>query len=488
MKEKVGKIFPTLFSILAVWVVGNMLFRYAVGASFWLDEAFIVYDVMNVPLTGMFSALPVCQQFPRFYLAVIKVGGMIFGYGPYSMRILPLVFGIASLIVWYKVISKSFDSLKQRFFFMLFFSGAVMLLQYSTEIKQYSADLFWCGALTYWYVSVTKSRDEGPLWSYLLLGVPVLFSYTYLPVIVAILLLEFSPLASGIISRRSLTTASVTLLALLFVLYSIDLVYTCGSLKEFWSHTFISSESIGKFASSSAERWYDYLGGWYYTEWYSVPIFGEKVNSLLIALTVLTAVVGMVVLLRDIRTSQGAQKQLGLLAILVSLELYVAGILHLYPFGALRMNLFVLPFVSLFVSAGLAFLVRRAWTSFAAVIVLLPVLNLLLAFPAVQIIQNLNTIDWNSPVVKDKPLLVSDCSYYQVNTYWKLIGRGDIYHYADSKLEETLLKVETPFFYLVTHNCGELQKKTLNELSKRYHVRVMNSGSVVGFLYVYEKK
>ena len=473
--------------ILALWLFGNMLRRYAVGASFWLDEAFIVYDVMNVPLSGMFGALPVCQQFPRLYLFIIKITGMIFGYGPYSMRILPLLFSIASMAVWFKIILKSSDLLSRRIFFMLFFTGSVMFLQYSTEIKQYSADLFWCGLLTFCYVNILRSGDEGALWRYILLGFPVLLSYTYLPVVTAILMIEFSPFGSKVFSRRSLAVLASTLAVLLLLLYRIDLVHICGGIKEFWEGAFIGRESIYQFVSSSGERWYDYLGGWFYTEWYSVPLFGTKVTSVLISLTVLTSLIGIAVLVREARSGGRHQRGLAMLAIIVSVELYVAGVLRLYPFGALRMNLFALPFAALFVSAGLAFLVNKAWSSAATVIVILPVLNILVAFPLSQIIQNLNTIDWDSPIVKDKPLLVSDCSYYQVKTYSKLEGRAGIFHHADSKLGDALAGVKPPFFYLLTHNCGELQRSTLNELTGKYRTRVMTSGSVVGFLYVFDK-
>lgn len=485
------KFYQVVSGLLFVWIAGNMVFRYAVGASFWLDEAFVVHNLEGINLSGIFDPFPpeTCQTFPRFYLGLIKLSGMLFGYGPYAMRFLPFLLALGGLVLWFDVIRRYATDTPRKIFWLICFCSSFMLIQYSAEVKQYSGDLFWSGLLVNFYIrKLNNPAGNTPFWVYMLLGLPILFSYPYLALVCGVIFLELLPSGEKVLNGKPLAALAVSSVLSFFLLYWLDISRACADLEGYWSGHFVNLSGMKSFLYSSGARWYDFATGWFYRSDMMAPIYPPGVTGILELLTIPFVLIGGFFFIARSGGMEKSRRFLWLLGLTVSLELYAGAILHRYPFGALRVTFFAFPFVAFFVSEGIGFLFDKRWTRFAAVILVFPLANIFVSFPGSPIIQNLNTIDWESPVVNRLPLLVSDCSYYQVKTYWNIPESMKVFQRADRNLESILKEVEPPFIYLVTHNCGKAQTGTVERLMKNYRVKVFNTGNVVGYLYVHGRR
>src|SRR5262245_995604 len=116
--------------------------------TFWCDEALVIVNIQRLGVGGVLASGPLyySQQFPKLYLALIALF-MHLPVSPYiSARLLPLTFGISSMIIWAVVFYrhfavKRFGHEAYAISTFLFLTNA-NALYYSFELKQYSADLF----------------------------------------------------------------------------------------------------------------------------------------------------------------------------------------------------------------------------------------------------------------------------------------------------------------------------------------------------------
>lgn len=109
--------------------------------SFFIDEANLVRNFLEKPFTALLGPLDYQQYAPPLFSFFEKMMLSLFGPGERVARFLPLVFGLASLpLAW--SMGRRFLSPIGLAVFCLFFAFEGGFVQYSTEAKQYSADVF----------------------------------------------------------------------------------------------------------------------------------------------------------------------------------------------------------------------------------------------------------------------------------------------------------------------------------------------------------
>lgn len=117
------------------------LIIYLYNRPLWLDESFLALNIVNRPLLSLFKPLDYNQGAPLGFLFIVKLFTDIFGTSEFSLRLLPLIFGIASLIYFYFLAKKTLAPHVVPIAVGLF-ALSYPLIYYSSEIKQYSADVF----------------------------------------------------------------------------------------------------------------------------------------------------------------------------------------------------------------------------------------------------------------------------------------------------------------------------------------------------------
>ena len=112
--------------------------EYVFNRSLWVDEALLA---LNVTGRGLQITSVREQAAPIGFLTVIELATRAFGASEPVLRLLPLVAGIATIAVAYKLAVAYYDK-QTAVAFVFLLSLSSLLIYYSTEFKQYGVDGF----------------------------------------------------------------------------------------------------------------------------------------------------------------------------------------------------------------------------------------------------------------------------------------------------------------------------------------------------------
>jgi hypothetical protein len=341
-----------LTGLLTANAVALCVAQYLSLRSLWLDEAFVAISVKERTLPGLFSELAYGQQFPRLYLSLIWLLRESCGYEIWTLRLLPMVFGIAAILLWSQVLLVEFsgpgeDSI--RLCALLLFLTNPALYRLAAELKQYSMELFWSGYAV-WYADrfLAPGLDRSlPRWILLCAGwlLPLLASFTYFLLLVPIAVIYFLP-----IPRRldRAACARVALLALIAALalgssYGIDLRYSLDAeYRGTWGFSFVSGSGPAAWVRSAIVGVSDVIGAWWLPRWWTTP---ATVLALLGLLSLVPRAGG-----RD------RPRRLARAGAIVVAEFLLLSSLKRYPMiGTQRISLFFFPFAVAMMAEGLDF-------------------------------------------------------------------------------------------------------------------------------------
>lgn len=132
----------SLQPLLVLLIIGlGMLLRfsqYLSNRSLWLDEAFLADNLFTLSYAGLLhQPLLHLQTAPPFFLWLVKALISIFGSSEYSLRLLPLLAGCASLPLYYLLLKRVIPGAGSVMALALF-SFSSNLIYYASELKPYS--------------------------------------------------------------------------------------------------------------------------------------------------------------------------------------------------------------------------------------------------------------------------------------------------------------------------------------------------------------
>lgn len=130
--------------MIAAIIIAGVLLRlngYLVNRSFWPDEAVLALNIINKNIPDFINKLDYNEFSPFGFLTIEKIVINFFGNSEYSLRLLPLIFGLLSIFLFYKL-SKKFLSPKLYLFTVSLFAFSRSLIFFSSELKSYSLDVF----------------------------------------------------------------------------------------------------------------------------------------------------------------------------------------------------------------------------------------------------------------------------------------------------------------------------------------------------------
>src|SRR3989338_904631 len=136
MKFSISKIGLFVILLGVIFRVAQYLFN----KSLWLDEAFISLNIIDKSYSQLFGALDYKQGAPVGFLIVEKFLVQLFGDSEYVFRFFPLVCGIVSLFLFYRL-AKGFLDTKSSLLVLILFAVMEPLIYFSSEVKQYSSDV-----------------------------------------------------------------------------------------------------------------------------------------------------------------------------------------------------------------------------------------------------------------------------------------------------------------------------------------------------------
>jgi len=138
---------PNVFSweniIAGLILLAGFLLRlrqYLTGRSLWLDEAMLALNIVNRDYGDLFQPLDYDQGAPIGFMLVEKTFNLIFGRHEFSLRLFPLLIGLASLWLFYLLLKRS-TSGAGFWVALALFAFNPRLIYYSSEMKQYIVDV-----------------------------------------------------------------------------------------------------------------------------------------------------------------------------------------------------------------------------------------------------------------------------------------------------------------------------------------------------------
>jgi hypothetical protein len=137
--------FPSITSlvtwlIIALGVILRMR-QYLAIRSLWLDEAMLALNIVHRNYIGLFQPLDYNQGAPIGFLLLEKFVITLLGNNELRLRLVPLMAGCASLVFYYLFLKNNLSPFGTITALSLF-AVSPTLVYYSSEVKQYSSDVF----------------------------------------------------------------------------------------------------------------------------------------------------------------------------------------------------------------------------------------------------------------------------------------------------------------------------------------------------------
>ena len=322
---KFSLIFPWERTLLLIGFILRLR-QYFSGRSLWADEAMLALNIVTRSFSQLFQPLDYDQGAPLGFLLVEKLFNVTFGRTEFVLRLFPLLAGLASLWLFYLLLTTLRGEAERRGGNLLAFALFAVnpqLVYYSSESKQYIMDVAVTLGLLVLAIRVFQNEASGK--SLRLLGVAGIFglwfSYPALFVLVGIgiaLVIHFFQKQDFPNLRRTIFIG-VLWLANLALLYFISLRTLSQNeyLANYWADGFIS------------------LPLWSNLNWLADLLlyqFDVRFVPLLVLVLILG---GWVMLFRE-------QRSLALVFVLTALFAFTASVLRLYPVSG-RLSLFLIP-------------------------------------------------------------------------------------------------------------------------------------------------
>jgi len=308
----------------------------------WSDEVYVLNNLQGLSFARIFGPLNNAQGFPRAYLFLIKALGQTFSWNVLALRFLPFVAMLGGFAVWTKLFERAFQQVREQALCVFAFGCCFAFSYYAAELKHYSMDVLAVGMYA-WYFLYQRDLASRPVErrDLLLAGImPLLMFFSYASIFVFwVGVVNFVVLALR--ERRLLKPLAAYFFSALLtflLIYWFDLRWTAqqSALISYWESYFICMDSARCFWSSFGEglrripAW-SFGRGKLFLCWGSflIPIFLYSLfrHGLL-----------------RLRPRRGIFDLFSLGGLLVA-ELFVLGVLKIFPFTGERVTLYLVPFV-----------------------------------------------------------------------------------------------------------------------------------------------
>ncbi len=312
--------------------------------DFFLDEINLCRNIANRNILDLFLPLEFGQHAPPLFLVLCKWLSQIFGNNEYAFRLLPLIAGLISIILFYKICRHFISGVAILFPFTLF-AFSIYFIEYATSAKQYSLDVLICLALVYSALHIKTDKIKFLLFSI----VSAISVWLSMPSIFVLAAIGFYFLLKKKKNPKSENLKEYVPIAIygIFALTSFGLYYflilnnslASDSLADFHKQYFIP------FPDSKAD----------------LLLFFENILSLFRSIVGKTAVPLIIsILLFTLGIFSQWKKNASELILLLCPLLFciAASMLSMYSI-LIRLTLFLLPFIMILIGIGLEFSILK---------------------------------------------------------------------------------------------------------------------------------
>jgi len=347
---KKAPIYPIV--LISVWFIFLCLLHYFSQRSLWLDEQLLFGNIRDFNFNQLFGPLKDTQVFPRVYLMIVKAMFELFSCNLLALRFLPLVFMLAGFFVWLKIYKLN---AKTYFFLILLvftFASSHFTTYYASELKQYSCDLFVAAVFVLFIYYQSKIDEAGNSLKYIWIFsfiCPFLVFFSYISLL--FLWIPIYNYALALKNNRHILAPFVVYLVVAVIccvlVFSIDLRFSLGNkvMQDYWRDYFISLNSPYEFMKSFTEGLRNLTVRWFLEEKWAMGIATIFMPFCLVAVVKYC--------ISSLKLNKAKILDLDALSAVVLLELFLLGVLQMYPFTGCRATLFIAPFIFYMIVRGI---------------------------------------------------------------------------------------------------------------------------------------
>lgn len=313
------------------------LVQYLFNRSLWLDESYLALNIIDRTFLELLQPLSYNQGAPIGFLILEKIAVQIFNSSEYVLRLFPFLSGIASIFLFYGV-AKHFIKSEAVPIALCLFAISGPLIYYSSELKQYSTDVFITLLILYFVARniYSKRLTTSNIFFLGVLGATVIwFSHP------SVFILAGVGMSLALSSFFRKEWARVARLSISFSFWSISLTLCyMVSMRGLSNNAHMLNYWDGGFMPFPPSSLNDIR--WFVDSFFG--IFNYPVGLSLSGIAALAFIAGSVSIFLQ------KKEQFFILILPIFLVLLTSG-LHKYPFKG-RLLLFIVPTLLLFIAEG----------------------------------------------------------------------------------------------------------------------------------------
>lgn len=341
MKIKKRQLINYLYFIFLILILAASIyirFKNLAGRSLWLDEAWVANAIMQSNLKELINS---SFHAPLFFVSAIHLIVTLFGNNEFFLRLLPCLFGIGSLIVFYLIIRKHTGKMA-TLISLLLLSFSYNTVHYSQELKQYSSAMFFAISLIYFcerIIAHNKMRD----WIILLLlsVVGIGFDHSIIFIIFTVFIVLFVSSHQKQYWKKTLVFGSIVFtFSVLFLIFHLrhQISKSLVSAQSYWMSYYPDTTSFSAFI-----KWLNHSTN-NMLDFFSFPYFPVSLVIIIMGLSLFY---------------RYSWKRFIIYILLPIILVFAASFLQRYPYGGSRLMLFAAPLLYLSFGKGLDFILNK---------------------------------------------------------------------------------------------------------------------------------
>jgi len=337
-KRKLLSYYYLFFLIIILAASIYIRFKNLGSRSLWLDEAWLANSIIQSDLKELIKS---SFHAPLFFVLAVHFIVVFLGNNEFFLRLLPCLFGIGTLIIFYLIIRK-YTSKTATLISLLLLSFSYNSIRYSQELKQYSAAMFFTVALMYFCERIIGSNKKRDWLIFLFLCViGIGFDHSTMFIIPSTFIVLLISFRQKEYRKKIFVFASIIITSfLLFYFFHLryQIARSLVSAQKYWISYYPNTASLSvfiKWLHTSTNKMLDF---------FSFPYF---------PLSLITIIIGLSLFYKH------SQKRFIIYILLPIIFVLVASFLQRYPFGGSRLMLFVAPLLYISFGKGLNFVIVK---------------------------------------------------------------------------------------------------------------------------------